>query len=58
MSGVGSERIEPTARVTEPQGPDPRPRPDSQSRRRRPAPDDSELVEDPEATTHQVDRLA
>jgi hypothetical protein len=59
MSGMGSERVEPTPRVVEPQGPEPRGQPDSGARRRRPpTPDESEIAEDPAAPVHQVDRLA
>jgi hypothetical protein len=59
MSDMGSERVEPTARVIEPQGPEPRPQSDSGSRRRRPpTPDESEIAESREAPVHQVDRLA
>jgi hypothetical protein len=59
MSGMGSERIEPTPRVIEPQETEPRGRPDSGARRRRPpTPEESEIAENPEAPVHQVDRLA
>jgi hypothetical protein len=59
MNGIGSERVEPTTPVIEPQGPEPRSRPDSESRRRRPpARNESEIAENPETPVHQVDRLA
>jgi hypothetical protein len=55
---MGSERIEPAARVIEPQGPESRGQPDSGSRRRRtPSPEEPEREENPEAPVHQVDRL-
>jgi hypothetical protein len=58
MSDMGSERIEPAARVIEPQGPESRGQPDSGSRRRRtPSPAEPEREENPEAPVHQVDRL-
>jgi len=58
MSDIGSERIEPAARVIEPQGPESRGQPDSGSRRRRtPSPAEPEWEENPEAPAHQVDRL-
>lgn len=56
---MGSERIEPTPRVVEPQGPEPRGQPDSGARRRRPpTPEELEIAEHPETPVHQVDRLA
>lgn len=59
MSDMGSERVEPTARVVEPQRPEPRSQSDAGSRRRRrPTRDESEMAEDPEVPAHQVDRLA
>jgi hypothetical protein len=59
MSGIGGDRIEPTARVIEPQGPEPRGQSDSGSRRRRlPVPPEPEIAEDAETPVHQVDRLA
>ena len=59
MGEISSERIEPTARVVEPQGPEPRGQNDSESRRRRaPATPEPELVEDSDTPAHQVDRLA
>jgi hypothetical protein len=59
MSGMGGDRIEPAARVIEPQGPEPRGQSDSGSRRRRaPAAEEPEMAEDLETPAHQVDRLA
>jgi hypothetical protein len=63
MSDISSDRIEPAARVIEPQGPAPpgpeaRGRPDSGSRRRpAPPPEQPEIEDDPELPAHQVDRL-
>jgi hypothetical protein len=58
MSDISSERIEPTPRVVEPQGPERRGQPESGSRRRPPpAPAASGTEDDPEAPVHQVDRL-
>jgi hypothetical protein len=57
MSDISSQRIEPTPRVIEPQGPNPRGQSDSGSRRRpHPAPEKAELEENAEAPVHQVDR--
>jgi hypothetical protein len=57
MSDINSERIEPTPRVIEPQGPPHQGRPDSGSRRRPPpAPEDREAEEVPEMPVHQVDQ--
>ena len=59
MSEISGERIEPAARVVEPQGPEPRGQSDSESRHRRPpAAPEPELVDDSETPAHQVDRLA
>jgi len=60
MSDISSERIEPTPRVIEPQGPEHRGQPDSGSRRRSPpAPEEREpeTEEDADTPVHQVDRL-
>jgi hypothetical protein len=58
MSDISSERIEPTPRVIEPQGPQSRGQPDSGSRRRRPpAAEELGAEENPEKPVHQVDRL-
>jgi hypothetical protein len=59
MSEISGERIEPAARVVEPQGPEARGQSDSESRRRRPpARPEPELAEDLEIPAHQVDRQA
>jgi hypothetical protein len=59
MSEISGERIEPAARVVEPQGPEPRGRNHSESRRRRPPTTaEPELVDDSDTPAHQVDRLA
>jgi hypothetical protein len=58
MSDISSERIEPTPRVIEPQGPQPRGQPDSDARRRpRPPAGEPETEENTETVVHQVDRL-
>jgi hypothetical protein len=58
MSELSGERIEPAARVVEPQGPEPRGQSDSGSRRQRPpANPEPELAEDSEVPAHRVDRL-
>jgi hypothetical protein len=59
MSDISSERMEPTARVNEPQGPEPRSQSDSRSRRRRPPlAEEPEIAEESVTPAHQVDRLA
>jgi hypothetical protein len=57
MSDISSERIEPTARVIEPQGSERRGQPDSGSRRRRPPASEELAEENPETPVHQVDRM-
>jgi hypothetical protein len=58
MNDISSERIEPTSRVIEPQGPEPGGQSEEGSRRRRPPPaEEHEKVEDSETPAHQVDRL-
>jgi len=59
MSDIGSDRLEPTARVLEPQGQEPRREPGSGARRRppAPAPKPSEPAETPDTPPHQVDSL-
>ncbi len=58
MNDISSERIEPTGRVVEPQGPEPRGQPEAGSQRRRPPQaEESERAEESEAPVHQVDRL-
>jgi hypothetical protein len=58
MSDITSERIEPTPRVIEPQGPNPRGQADSGSKRRPPSARDEQASEEaPETPLHQVDRL-
>jgi hypothetical protein len=58
MGDISSERIAPTPRVTEPQGPQPRGQSDSESRRRQPpAAEKPESEESTEIPVHQVDRL-
>jgi hypothetical protein len=58
MSDIASERIEPTPRVIEPQGPEHRHEPDSGSRRRPlPVAEEPEPEENPEPQVHQVDRM-
>jgi len=58
MGDISSERIEPTPRVIEPQGPQSRGQPDSGSGRRRPPPaEEPGAEENPEMPVHQVDRL-
>jgi hypothetical protein len=56
MSDIASERIEPTPRVIEFQGPEHRHQPDSRSRRRQP-PATEEPEKNPETPVHQVDRM-
>lgn len=58
MSDLSMERLEPTARVPEPQGKQPRRDPESQSRRRpEPSKREPEDAEDADLPHHQLDRL-
>ncbi len=58
MSDISSERIEPTPRVIEPQGPQSGGEPYSGPRRRpRPPAEEPETEESAETPEHQVDRL-
>jgi hypothetical protein len=58
MTDVSMERLEPTARVPEPQGKQPRRDPESRSRRRpEPPKPEPEPAEEPEQPQHQLDRL-